>query len=267
MGTHILVLLLTAKLVASTKLSLFLLFHKVCSEWASTIDDLADEVSQSKWEKIYILFVSEENDTTFNIRFSSSQSVDLNIPEAYVYYVGEVYHEGAVFGDCAQISPVCNTYFHFWDKNHLVGEFVTNSFSISSQSPLYYLACGSLLQRFPPAPLRRRNLSLPGVEPTEPQASRPSVEPTEPQPNVSLPGPGPKQPKDQDHQCAAHTIGLGIVGAALVFLLTFVCVAGWRARRAAESPKLGAAKGHSTASGHESENSIYGMMEMGQTNT
>lgn len=88
-----------------------------------------------------------------------------------------------------------------------------------------------------PAPLRRRNLSLPGVDPTEPQASRPSVEPTEPQPNVSLPGPGPKQPKDQDHQCAAHTIGLGIVGAALVFLLTFVCVAGWRARRAGKGWK------------------------------
>ncbi|XP_037775690.1 uncharacterized protein LOC119572816, partial [Penaeus monodon] len=173
--------------------------------------------------------------------------------------------QGTVAGECKTYSPVCNTYFNFGDKDHLIGSSGLSSFRISSQSLVYYLTCRSL-GYFREAPVLRKNLSLPGVEPAKPQRnlSLPGVEPTEPEQN--LPGVRPKQPKDQD-QCTAQTIGLVVVGTALLLALAFVCVAGWRTRQAAVSVKGGAASGNSTVSCHDSENSIYGMTEIVPTNT
>ncbi|XP_047473679.1 uncharacterized protein LOC125028282 [Penaeus chinensis] len=255
MNTHILVLL-TAKLVTSTS---------TCNEWASTTHNRSVEVN-STWENIYIFFISEKQNTRFQITFSKPmESFDLSLHEAYVYYIGRVYHQGTVTGDCESYSPVCKTYFHFGDADHLIGRSGSSSFLISSQSLVYYLTCRSL-GYFPEAPVLRQNFSLPDVKPTEPQRnlSLPGVKPTEPEQN--LPGVGPNQPKDQN-RCTALTIGLGVVGTALLLVLAFVCVAGWRTRRAAASAKDEAASGNSTVSCHDSENSTYGTMEMTPTNT
>ncbi|XP_063585827.1 uncharacterized protein LOC134763200 [Penaeus indicus] len=237
MNTHILVLL-TAKLVISTN---------TCNEWVSTAHNLWVEVKDSKWENIYIFFITEEKNTDFSITFSEPfKRIDLSLQEAYAYYLGTVNHRGTIAGDCESYSPSCKTHFNFGDTSHLIGKSGLSSFRISSRSLVYYLTCRSL-GYFPVAPVLRQNFSPPGVKPTEPQRnlSLPGVKPTEPQRNLSLPGVKPTEPEQSlpgvgpnqarhQNQCAAQTIGLGVVGTALLLVLAFVCVAGWRARRAGD---------------------------------
>ncbi|XP_042856144.1 uncharacterized protein LOC122242814 [Penaeus japonicus] len=180
----------------------------VTTGWRSTAvtEDSATEI-ESSWTRFYVFFVAEERKIRFNLSFDSCPDVlDLCLDESYTYYVGKVYYKNFLHGECKWYSFKCKPFFEFGDTEYPIGNAHVDSFSISSQQPMFFLK-SETVAAFHEAPLLK---DVPGVRRTS------------------------QCPHDH-HLWKILALGLWVTVLGLLLALVSVWVSGRRARLAGEA--------------------------------